>query len=213
MKNTDDLLGLRLRQLMEHHGLVEAELSRRSGIPMITISRLKTGHTDDPRLSTLQKLASFFCISLSQLVGEEPLLLEAQREQRRQVRIPLFYGDQWKIWTHEGIAENCSFDIQWIYTDQLPSNKGFAIQIDSDNYGAIFPKGSTIFIDADTASVSPCYVLVTNTEKKDFFIAQKTQMMFAEYLVHPLNTTLHIPLDHSHCIMGTISGIKIYYSH
>lgn len=216
MKKTDDLLSIRLRQLMEHHGLVEAELSRRSGLPMITISRLKTGHTDDPRLSTLQKLANFFCVSLSQLVGDEPLILDIRQEARQSFRLPLFYGEQWIHWTDEGVAETVltNMDFHWIYTDQVSSDKAFALQIDSDLYGETFPKGSIVFIDcALPAKHSPYYVLIVDKRTKRYFLAEKIRMIFEDYLVHPSNRTIHVPLEKdNHQIMGVVSGVKIYWS-
>jgi transcriptional regulator with XRE-family HTH domain len=212
MKNTEDLLGVRLRQLMEHHGLVEAELSKHSGLPMITISRLKTGHTDDPRLSTLQKLASFFCISVSQLIGEEPLALDS-RQKRRYFRIPLFIGNQWTEWATHDFSDEViqTMELSWIYTDQVSSAKSFALEITSNLYGSLFPKNSVIFVDQILSVEHSCHVLVADKKHQDYFIAQKIKMLFDDYLVHPTNHTIHTPFDQTkHEILGVISGIKTY---
>ena len=49
--------GMRLRTLRGARGWSQEQLSRASGIRKERISRLECGHTNDPRASTLRRLA------------------------------------------------------------------------------------------------------------------------------------------------------------
>lgn len=62
-----------LTTLMVRAGLSDNELADRTGIPQPTISRIKNGHSRDPRDSTLRPLAEYFRLSVSQLRGDLPL--------------------------------------------------------------------------------------------------------------------------------------------
>lgn len=76
--NTQNLdfsqLGKNIILLMEGCEVDGTELSRETGLPTSTISRLRTISTDfSPNLSSLLPLAKYFCVTISQLIGEEPL--------------------------------------------------------------------------------------------------------------------------------------------
>ena len=62
-----------LTTLMVRAGLSDNELADRTGIPQPTISRIKNGHSRDPRDSTLRPLAEHFRLSVSQLRGDVPV--------------------------------------------------------------------------------------------------------------------------------------------
>lgn len=46
-----------LRSAMEKLGITQQELSERSGVHYVTISRILSGDTDDPSVGTCEKLA------------------------------------------------------------------------------------------------------------------------------------------------------------
>ncbi len=59
-----------VRRLQKKAGINDAELSRAINLNPGTLSRLLSGETVDPRLSTLSALAKFFSVSISSLIGE-----------------------------------------------------------------------------------------------------------------------------------------------
>ncbi len=62
-----------LKTLMAELNMNESELARRTGIGQPVIHRICSGETDNPKVATLSPIANFFAISISQLIGDEPL--------------------------------------------------------------------------------------------------------------------------------------------
>lgn len=58
---------------MDRAGLSDNELARRTDVDQPTVSRIRNGVRKHPRAPTIQPIADYFRISLSQLRGEEPL--------------------------------------------------------------------------------------------------------------------------------------------
>ncbi|WP_323120548.1 helix-turn-helix domain-containing protein [Burkholderia alba] len=77
MRKKEDLASLAatfvdtVRRLQKEAGVNDAELSRAINLNQGTLSRLLSGETIDPRLSTISALAKFFAVSISTLFGEE----------------------------------------------------------------------------------------------------------------------------------------------
>lgn len=216
MKKSADLLSINLRKLMIHHHLVEAELSKRSGVPVITISRLKNAYTEDPRLSTLLRLADFFAVSLHQLIGLEPLYLEADRsknDNRSTFEVPMLSWEQIVNW-NEALSSIIDKEehLHCVYSDQVSSANAFGLEIISDEYGVLFPKESIVFIDCGLEKSFPYYALIIDKVANNSFIGQMTRIMSKNYLIHPNNQTINIPFDEAnHTIVGVVSGMKIYF--
>ena len=59
-----------LTQLMLKKKLSMVELAKALDLPVMTVRRLVLGETKDPRISTLQQLASYFDVSLDSLLDE-----------------------------------------------------------------------------------------------------------------------------------------------
>ena len=62
-----------LNKLLSMHKLSVDKLGDRLGIPSMTIRRIVSGETADPRISTLQSIAQYFNISLDSLLGNQQL--------------------------------------------------------------------------------------------------------------------------------------------
>lgn len=59
-----------MRALLNEHGLTENEIAQSLNIPVMTIRRLVSGETTDPRISTLKLIADFFNVSVDSLIGD-----------------------------------------------------------------------------------------------------------------------------------------------
>ena len=55
----------KLKELMDHEGISESELSRRSKVTQPTIHRILTGESVDPRPSNLTRLANYFGVPVT----------------------------------------------------------------------------------------------------------------------------------------------------
>ncbi len=65
-------MGQRLAQARKRQVLSQEELATAAGVPVVTISRIETGHTEAPRPSTVRKLAGALGVGPAWLLfGEE----------------------------------------------------------------------------------------------------------------------------------------------
>lgn len=62
-----------LSELIKKYSLSTLELERLTGVPSSTLYRLLNKKNGNPTIDVLKKLSSFFLITVSQLIGEEPL--------------------------------------------------------------------------------------------------------------------------------------------
>lgn len=68
-----DKLSDNINLLMNEVHISAEELARQTGIPASTIKKIRNRYSPNPTLTTLIPLAQFFSVSLSQLIGDEPL--------------------------------------------------------------------------------------------------------------------------------------------
>jgi phage repressor protein C with HTH and peptisase S24 domain len=71
MSNTESLLRKNLEWLIAQRKTNPHELQRVTGVPQPTIHRILTGESTDPRTKTLQPLAEFFGLSVSNLRDQD----------------------------------------------------------------------------------------------------------------------------------------------
>src|SRR6185295_5155565 len=62
-----------LDKLIKKFGLNALELERLTGVPSSTIYRILKDKKGNPTIEVLKKLSRFFQITVSQLIGEEPI--------------------------------------------------------------------------------------------------------------------------------------------
>ena len=122
----------------------EARVAQDLNIPTMTIRRLLSGETTDPRISTLKTIASYFNISMDALVGSEQLMPQAINQPSKPIFIPVFDWDnvnnketidlnQWKNWIPVSVRN-----------DTQISNKAFALESRPSMYPPFQP--GTIFL-------------------------------------------------------------------
>ena len=79
-------LALNLRALFKTHHLNANQVAQALGIPMMTVRRLLSGETTDPRISTLKLIANHFGVSVDSLMeGNNQIILKALKKTK-----PLF---------------------------------------------------------------------------------------------------------------------------
>jgi transcriptional regulator with XRE-family HTH domain len=64
-------LAERLLELRKQKGWSQWRLAQEAGIPQPSVSRLESGNIEDPLLSTIEKIAKAFGVSIDYLVSEE----------------------------------------------------------------------------------------------------------------------------------------------
>ena len=69
----------RLKELRQKNNLTLKELGQKVGMPTITISRYETGKRE-PKLETWNKLAEYFSVPTSYLMGTDDLKFPTKQE-------------------------------------------------------------------------------------------------------------------------------------
>jgi SOS-response transcriptional repressor LexA len=138
-----------LKSLMMELGINESELSRRTGVGQPVVHRICSGETDNPKVATLSPIANFFAISISQLIGDEPLPAN---------RIPGTFNPDAKGWTQiplltwEQVLEwptlsSVSTALPTVSTDIALGQDAYAVTVRDTTMEPRFPEGTVLLID------------------------------------------------------------------
>ncbi len=149
-KNVSDILSNKISYLMNRQNINRNSLARVIGLPVMTIKRLITGETADPRISTLKLLADHFGVSLDFLINPNAKLARYQITDNL-IKIPII---DWKI------IKNCSSNIN---VSNIVSHKNNFIYYQTSNNEIL--KDDNLF-----AIESPDYAL----QKSILVISTKT---------------------------------------
>jgi SOS-response transcriptional repressor LexA len=143
-----------LNQLMIECAIDGVQLSKNTGVPVTTINRLRKGDpTNNPTLTTLVPLSEFFTITVSQLIGDEPLSakrIEGEHNPNMIAwkSIPHLAWEQVELWL-ENKANFESKINKWTATDIDVSDKTFAITMEGDSMYPRFPEGTLFIIEPE----------------------------------------------------------------
>lgn len=152
-----------LSYLMTVHELKNATLAKRTGLTPATIHKLLAGSIESPSASTVSTLASFFNITMEELMYVD---LSKQIIDKSYVsQFPLVPIIAW-----ENIDKFLRGELIEIL-GKVPSHcsvgdKAFALTIDSSIYEPAFKKGCIIGIDPDVKISHGNYVIVLSRETK-----------------------------------------------
>jgi transcriptional regulator with XRE-family HTH domain len=154
----DNGLGAKIRSLLKEHSLRINKLAELLDLPVMTIRRLISGETQDPRLSTLKLIANHFNVSLDALTDEHigtlktlkttsvPLLSwEAVQEAKSLKNIDL---TSWKEWQSLPAGQ-----------ERIVGSQAFGLPSRPAMYSR-FPKGTIFIIDPEVTPTDGDIVLV-----------------------------------------------------
>lgn len=138
-----------LKALMAEVRINESELARRTGVGQPVIHRIASGETDNPKVGTLSPIANFFTISISQLIGDEPL--PANRIPgtfnpgvQGWKQLPLLTWTQVLEWPH--IPEQTK-PTPTISIDHDVNEHAYALIVKDTTMEPRFPEGTTLIVD------------------------------------------------------------------
>jgi transcriptional regulator with XRE-family HTH domain len=173
-----------LKKLIKRKHLNTLELSRLIGIGQPVIYRIMTGETEDPKISTVLALASYFGITVNQLIGHECFPQQSKSESKVDVfEIPLLNIDQIVNWPDIDLTENNAK----VMTDYHPANKFFyAFKVKDDAMSPLFPKGTVLIIDGNKKPKNRSYVIAKLESEKTILFRQLLKDDKIQYL-KPLN--------------------------
>jgi len=142
-------LSTNLKALMAELHITESELARRTGVGQPVVHRIASGETDNPKVGTLSPIANFFALSISQLIGDEPL---------PQNRLPGTYNPGTQGWTQIPLLE-WEQVLEWpnlttlakptrsVSADLNLGSNAYALTLKDTTMEPRFPEGTTILVD------------------------------------------------------------------
>jgi transcriptional regulator with XRE-family HTH domain len=165
VKKKEDLVSLAatfvatVKQLQQTAGVNDAELSRAIDLDRGTLSRLLSGETTDPRLSTISGIAKFFGVPISTLFGEESRGLVPVYEQRslRDVRNAVVAPDHNQF---------------WIRVSNINASR-FAIALDPKSRTALLPSNA-ILVVGEYESLDSGDLVIVEVDKQRYAVVKMT---------------------------------------
>ncbi len=201
-----------LKTLMGSRKLSESELSRQTGIGQPVIHRMISGETGNPKIETLRPIASYFSISINQLIGDEPLPKESllgtiTNKVRSWIQVPLLSWEEAASWPNlddEQLERRVPTDID-------VSDNAFALIIKDSTMLPRFPEGTLIVIDPSYQAADRDFAIV--------HIEGHKQVSFKQILIDgeetylkPLNDDFKVQLlDKKHRFLGVMVQARIDY--
>lgn len=151
-----------LNQLMAETHISADELGRRTNLPSSTIKKIRNRNNPNPTLSTLIPLAEYFSITLSQLVGDEPLpgmRTKGSYKLNPEIirHIPVLSWQEALLWPATKGQTHSFITTEYEYNDNA-----YALMVEEEDWENL-SKGTALLIDPE---IKP--------EHRDFVIVSKT---------------------------------------
>lgn len=218
-KNPAKRLSEILNYLMNECDVDGVQLSKNTGVPVTTINRLRKGDpSNNPTLTTLVPLAEFFSITVSQLIGDEPLSAQRQRGEHKP------NVSQWKpvphlSWEQAGEWQKNNAKLKskinnWISTDLTVSDYAFAITMEGDSMLPRFPEGTLFIIEPEQSVNNRDFVVILpKGQIKPVF--KQILIDGSEYYLKSLSNDFkeikRISLNKDHIILGVMIQAKMEF--
>lgn len=168
------LIAENISALLKKNNLNANQLAQILGIPMMTIRRIMSGETEDPRISTLKMIADHFNVSIDLLIGDDQKSVLAPSKKIKSYLVPKiswedlseFNNDEdidlndWSAWQSLSLNENDSV-----------SKKTFALESRPSMYPR-FPKGTIFIIDPNAKPTDGDIVLIRLKENNEFTLRE-----------------------------------------
>ena len=204
-------ISVNLRKLMERDKINASELGRNIKLAQPIIHRLLTGKNVNPKLATIRPIADYFDVTISQLIGEDLLIIGETGEGStwKQVPVVAWQNIQAVVEEHE------QFEVtEQVSTDAHISEHAYAVVIQNTGLEPHFPKGAKVVVEPMRRPADSDYVIVVATEGGDPHIRQVISDGADSYL-RSLNPALSkmnmMRLAEAHKVLGVVVQAKLYY--
>jgi transcriptional regulator with XRE-family HTH domain len=163
-----------LQSLLSQNNLNANQLGQILGIPMMTIRRLLSGETTDPRISTLKLIANYFNVTVDYLVSENKANLANPVNKSKSYLVPkLDWSTVGKISSFEEI--DLSKWQEWqsisLQDKELISRHAFALESRPSMYPR-FPYGTVFIIDSEIEPTDGDTVLIKLKSNKELTLRE-----------------------------------------
>lgn len=176
-----------LEILTQGRGISEADLCREINISQATLWRLFHG-TTDPRASTLNTIASYFNVTVDQLIGNQPIARNVQqcRDSIKPISIPIFSLGAPSTLTEQLRGINPGNWNQWLEVEPSINESCFAVVVLGESMWPLFLEGIIIIIDPGIVPKNKHYVLCQLHNTQEIIFRQYLED-HGEKLLKPAN--------------------------
>lgn len=168
------LIAENLSALLKQNNLPPSQLAQILGIPVMTIRRITSGETEDPRISTLRMIADYFRISIDVLIGKELKNAPLSSKKIKSYIVPkITWENLHKLKGSDEINSNDWSEWQSLSLNESDSisKKAFALESRPSMYPR-FPKGTIFIIDPDIRPTDADIVLIRLKENNEFTLRE-----------------------------------------
>ncbi|OGO96410.1 MAG: hypothetical protein A3F41_03130 [Coxiella sp. RIFCSPHIGHO2_12_FULL_44_14] len=178
-------LAQNLNILFKNHHSTASQVAHAVDIPMMTVRRLLSGETVDPRISTLKLIADHFGVTVDSLMGSNSQVLINSLTKTKLLFVPIL---NWNM--AEGMNTIIDFDLtQWtewqpisLSENEAIGKHAFALESRPSMYPR-FPQGTVFVIDPDVIPADGDIVLVK--------IKKNDELALRELVIDPPDWRLH----------------------
>ena len=204
--NQDQLSSIagNLDNLIKLRKTTDNKVAQDLNIPPITIKRLLSGETTDPRISTLKSISNYFNISIDTLIEPNTVVPNEFINQSKLIFLPVLDWEsakskdkidlkQWQTWIPITIGKN----------EKISSN-AFALDSRPSMYPRFLP-GTIFILDPDLTPTDGDLVLVNLRENNELTL-RELSIDPPDWRLHPVNqgtSTLNYSKE-SHEIVAVI---------
>ena len=197
-----------LNHLMAKFQIDGVQLSKKTGIPATTVNRLRKGEkTTNPTLTTLIPLADFFSVSVSQLIGDEPLdphhLKDLTNIHNHSLHhIPLISWENAIDWPQSITESHISISTEYVY-----GNDAYALTVNENDWENLI-YGTIIIIDPSITPKHRDYIIIhrqgqpTPTLKQILYDEGQT---YLKPVIQGYNIT---SMTKEHKILGVVTELR-----
>ncbi len=202
------LLAKNLVSLLKKNHVTASQLAHALELPLITIRRLLSGETEDPRISTLKSITDYFNVSIDFIVHDNPHAATMLEQRIKSYRVP---KRSWSDLTHlDTLIFTNEQAWESIFISQDVSASAFALESKPSMY-LRFPRGTIFVIDPEITPKDGDIVLVHFKENNDYTLKElmiDPPEMRLNPLVADFNPTA-FQAEH-HTILGVVVVTLLY---
>ncbi|PIQ43216.1 MAG: hypothetical protein COV52_01745 [Gammaproteobacteria bacterium CG11_big_fil_rev_8_21_14_0_20_46_22] len=200
-----------LTRLLKEHKITSAKLAERISTPRATITNIAKGRTTDPRISTLEAIASYFDISVDQLLGKETISQQNIADTVTQRLIPVITWEkatQWQQIIEDATLQETS---EKIPVDAELEKNQFALKVSGDAMWPQFQEDGILIVDPEKPAKNRDFV-VAHIHKTNETILRQLYTEGQKQILKAANSAFpSITMNDSDTIVGVVVQTRNEY--
>ncbi|STX84893.1 peptidase, S24 family [Legionella donaldsonii] len=198
------LIAHNLRALMKLRGVTEAEIARSLNTSVMTVRRVISGETEDPRISTLKQIADYFGVSIDYLMEENNQLPIKVMEKNIPTFVPIL--DWNKVGAMNSISEMdfSNWEDWYPCFNRQINRECFALE-SRPSMQSRFPIGTLFIVNPSESPIDGDLVLIKIKNTNEVFL-REVVIEYPKWILQPIISDSDIIFydDQIHTIVGVI---------